>query len=202
MDPKEKAQYLIDKGYIEGDSFFKLAEQIEAVQEIKDTPKVEYISSATSNIVYTYEMFLKGLEKITEQIRSDRWQPDYIVGIVRGGSVPAIYLSHRLKIPVVMLQWSTRDVNLPNECNAWIPEDVNMGKNVLIIEDIVDSGITIKEVLADWNKSIHEELKLANIRIAAMINNVSQDVKVDYCDVNIDRNVDKRWVELPWEAKL
>ncbi len=156
---------------------------------------------ATAVIDYSYSDFYNGIERIVQQIKESNYEPSYIVGIVRGGAIPAVYISHRLKLPVVMVHWNTRDeTQWGNESNCWIPEDINNGDKILLVDDIVDGGDTIKELLNDWNSSISDELEVDNIRIAAMYYNTAQDVNVDYFDQSINREEDKRWVIFPWEA--
>lgn len=160
---------------------------------------------ATTIIDYDYAEFLSGINQIATNIDNSGWNPDFIVGIVRGGAVPAVYLSHKLKIPVQMVHWNTRDdTEWGNESNAWIPEEIYGGANVLIVDDIVDGGDTIRELIQDWLTSIgglEDNIRIIdNIRVAAMIYNTSQDVTVDFYHKTIDRNIDQRWVIFPWEA--
>lgn len=157
---------------------------------------------STTIIDYNYDDFLVGINKIVTDIWRSDFEPDYIVGIVRGGSVPAVYLSHKLKIPVQMLHWNTRD-NVDwngNESNTWIPEDINNGKKVLLVDDIVDGGDTIREILEDWESSIFGTLNRENIKIASLVYNVAQDIEVDFYDFAIDRNEDSRWIVFSWES--
>lgn len=155
----------------------------------------------TALIEYTYEDFVDGITYIADAVEQSGFEPDCIVGIVRGGSVPAVYLSHRLKIPVVMVSWNTRDDTVfGNESNTWIPEEINGGRKVLLVDDIVDGGETIKELLDDWNRSIAADLNTDNIRVASMYYNTAQDVAVDFYHRVVDRDVDQRWVIFPWEA--
>jgi xanthine phosphoribosyltransferase len=154
-------------------------------------------------IDYTYSDFVQGIDSIARQIKESEFKPKYIVAIARGGAVPGVYLSHKLGIPVQMIHWSTRDLNdWANETNAWIPEDIHDGCRVVVVDDIVDGGITIQELLDDWQKSTAGvgSLPLQNIRIAAMFYNTAQDVNVDFYHCAIDRNTDKRWVHFPWEV--
>jgi len=158
---------------------------------------------ANTIIDYGYGDFSSGIDHIVRSIKSSGWYPDYIVGIVRGGSVPAVYLSHKLKVPVVVVSWNTRDTTIfGKESNCWIPEDIHKGKKVLVVDDIVDGGDTIRELLADWNKSTAGlgDLPVDNLRVAAMCYNTAQDVNVDFYHREIDRNEDQRWVIFPWEA--
>ena len=159
--------------------------------------------NATTIIDYSYSDFCDGIEHITKSIKSSGWYPDYIVGIVRGGAVPAVYLSHRLGVPVVMVLWNTRDSTIfGNESNCWIPEDLHNGKKILVIDDIVDGGDTIRELLKDWHDSTAGlgDLPVENLRVAAMYYNMSQDIAVDFYHRTIDRNKDSRWIIYPWES--
>lgn len=158
---------------------------------------------ATAIIDYTYDEFVDGVKSITKQIEESDFLPDLIVGIVRGGGVPAVYMSHRLKVPVQMIHWNTRDdTEWGNEHNCWVPEEIQGGLKVLIVDDIVDGGDTIKELLSDWQTAVGGmgELNKDNIRVAAMWYNTAQDVTVDFYHKTIDRNEDQRWVVFPWEA--
>jgi hypoxanthine phosphoribosyltransferase len=158
---------------------------------------------ATSIIDYTYDDFRLGVDHIAKSVSDSGFEPDCIVGIVRGGAVPAVYLSHALKIPVQMVHWNTRDdTEFGNESNCWIPEEIHGGLKVLIVDDIVDGGDTIRELLADWQTSVAGmgNLPVDNVRIAAMIYNTAQDVKPHFYHQTINRNEDQRWVVFPWEA--
>lgn len=158
---------------------------------------------ATTIVDYDYSEFRDGINSIAEDISNSGWTPDYIVGIVRGGAIPAVYLSHRLKLPLVTVAWSTRDKTIfGNESNCWIPEDIMAGKKILIVDDIVDGGDTIKELFEDWQKSVSGmgPLNKDNVKIAAMWYNTAQDIVVDFYHKTIDRNEDSRWIIFPWEA--
>ena len=161
-------------------------------------------SEVSSVIIYSPHDFQEGIEDIVKQIGQSEFKPDLIVGIVRGGSVPAVYLSHRLKIPVQMVHWNTRDSSKwGNESNCWIPEQImEQDLKVLLVDDIVDGGDTIRELLADWQTSVAGVGNLAvdNIRIACMIYNTAQSVRPHFYHQTIDRTDDQRWVIFPWES--
>lgn len=145
-------------------------------------------------------------ESIASDIRASRWLPDYLVGISRGGLVPAVLLSHKLGIKMYTLDVSLRDLaDELSESNLWMPEDAANGKNILIVDDINDSGETIKWIRNDWHSSIagleppddiwwHDRIK-----VAVVANNLGSNEKVDYRGVDIDKRVDPRWVVFPWE---
>jgi hypoxanthine phosphoribosyltransferase len=155
----------------------------------------------TSTIIdYTYDDFLDGIQQIVSQIKLSGWKPNYIVGIVRGGCVPAVYLSHRLKVPCVMVQWNTRDhTGFGKESNCWIPEDINNGEQVLIVDDIIDGGETIATLIEDWESLLYDPLKKDNIKVAALYYNPRQQVSCDFYHKQIDRENDQRWIHFCWE---
>lgn len=142
---------------------------------------------------YTFDCFNEDIEKIYWQIVALNVKYDYIVGLVRGGAIPAVVLSHKFdhEPEVVMLHWSHNAET--QEHNAWLPGEIRKGKKVLIIDDIVDSGRSIKEVLADW------EVTPDQVDIAALIYNTSQDVVVQFCGRTIDRDTDVDWINFWWE---
>ena len=161
-------------------------------------------SEVSSVIIYSYYDFQEGIGDIVKQIGESEFKPDLIVGIVRGGSVPAVYLSHRLKVPVQMVHWNTRDSSKwGNESNGWIPDEIiDNGLKILLVDDIIDGGDTIRELLADWQTAVAGvgNLPVDNIRICSMIYNKVQDVTPHFYHQTIDRIEDQRWVIFPWES--
>ena len=47
--------------------------------------------------------------KICRDVSNSGWRPDYIVGITRGGLIPAVMISHYLGVPMKSLDVSLRD---------------------------------------------------------------------------------------------
>ena len=60
---------------------------------------------------------------ICYQMNKDKWIPDYVVGIPRGGLLPAVMFSHFLNRPMVIQDVRLRD-NVQQESNSEIPLDV------------------------------------------------------------------------------
>ncbi len=73
-----------------------------------------------------------------------KYKPDFIVGISRGGLVPAVMLSHMFNVPMLPIVWSTRDfIDCDHERVDELRELVmEQEKNVLIVDDICDTGTT------------------------------------------------------------
>ena len=51
----------------------------------------------------SYDRFLADVEAVAWALERDSWAPDFLVGIGRGGLVPAAYLSHRTGIALLIV---------------------------------------------------------------------------------------------------
>ena len=138
---------------------------------------------------YTFEMFQRGIDHLVDQIDGDY---KYIIGVTRGGLIPAVFLSHRLEIPMISINWSTRDSGI----KAIDQSVLNMvkGNKVLIVEDIVDSGETLKQLLVELSSH-------CDIDVAALIYNTQQSIEPKFYDVTIDRTEYAHWINFFWDDK-
>jgi hypoxanthine phosphoribosyltransferase len=121
---------------------------------------------------------------------------------MRGGIVPAVMLSHKMKCPVMSLYWSKRDYQ-NREFGTYLDTIVKSaftGKKYLIVDDIVDSGETIAELKHYAGKLSSVKYYSNYIKFASLIYNTDQPESVDYHATKISRNADKRWVIFPWES--
>ena len=143
---------------------------------------------------YDFMMFKEDADSLVEQITNSGKFYDYVVGVVRGGSIPAVYLSHRLEIPMRTVSWSTFHGDQMRECAMDIAEDVAEGKSVLIVDDILDSGRTLRELIADWGCDRDK------VGIATLLYNPKQEIKPDFYGRLLDRDRYKGWVYFWWEA--
>lgn len=137
----------------------------------------------------------------------DEWMPDYVVGITRGGLVPAVMISHYLKTPMHSLKVSFREGTADLESNCWMAEDAFNGKNILIVDDINDSGETINWIKKDWEgaafprDSKWESIWNNNVKIATVFNNIASKalIDVDFYYSKLDKSEKDVWIEFPYE---
>ena len=166
------------------------------------------------------------VNKISYQMYKDNWRPDYIVGLTRGGLVPAVYMSHMLDIPMETLKVALRDGE-GGESNCWMAEDAfgylsaseiprpkdeptsdpKLRKNILILDDINDTGATLDWIINDWqginlpNDTAWADIWGNNVRFAVLFDNLSSKFSrcVDYHAVTINKAEEDVWIVYPWE---
>lgn len=143
-----------------------------------------------------YAAFVEDVERIAASVEAGDWTPDLLVGIGRGGLVPACYLSHRLGLPLLTVDYTSGEPAFGEELLARIAARGRAGQRILIIDDINDSGATLTHL----RDRIEEGGKSIQMRVAVLIHNISSAAAVDYWGSQIDRATDKRWFVFPWEA--
>jgi hypoxanthine phosphoribosyltransferase len=144
-----------------------------------------------------YDDFLAVVRSLARTVGQDAWQPDFVVGIGRGGLVPAVYMSQILSVPMLSIDQSAKVPGFADELLVKLATMTKAGQRILIIDDINDSGRTIAQVrrLLRAHETVEDHL-----RFAVMINNAVSQETVDYAVQTIDRTTDKRWFVFPWEA--
>ena len=101
---------------------------------------------------YTWVGVEVSVNSIAMQMFKDEWRPDYIVGITRGGLVPAVLLSHATDIPMKTLcvQLESDGLEENTERNPLMARDaLKNNKKILILDDINrggDAGIPCRAV--------------------------------------------------------
>jgi len=157
--------------------------------------KVYYKTTDINNYVHN----------IIRGIHSDNFRPDYVVGLTRGGLIPAVQISHYLNIPMNTLKVSLRDEE-ESESNLWMAEDAFNGKNILIVDDICDTGSSFNFIKTDWqsgcfpnNTEQWDKIWHNNVKFAVCIHNEACNFDVDYSGLDINKVSDPQWCVFPWE---
>jgi len=159
-----------------------------------------------NKVYYTWQQVEGAVLDIARQMFAHDWKPEYIVGLTRGGLVPANLLSQYTGIPMHTLNVSLRDSN-SGESNLWMAEDAFKGKKILIVDDINDTGATIDWIKQDWPSGCfpHSEtwntLFGYNVRFAAVFDNLASkaNVKMNYTGEEINKAEKDVWIDFPFE---
>lgn len=155
------------------------------------------------------------MHEILRKIHLDNFRPDYVVGIVRGGLVPAVQISHYLKVPLYTQKICLRDGG-DVEHAGWTAEEAfgvfqqgmgYEGKKSLVVDDINDSGATFEWLKKDWESGCHpnnrerwQEIWHKSVRFAALIDNIQSPFSVDYASKEINKAEEDVWINFPWEC--
>jgi hypoxanthine phosphoribosyltransferase len=134
------------------------------------------------NVYLTDEQVRKYVLKVFIKMYQDKFNPDIIIGLARGGLVPGVYLSHLLGIPFKALN---KDELFQNSKFEY--------PNALIIDDINDTGRT----LADFNSKYSDLFDM--VRYAVIVNNESSSFDVDYYGSRYNKLEENDWFVFPWE---
>lgn len=143
---------------------------------------------------FTHEDMVAGVHSIADA--AAQWAPTLLVGIGRGGLTPAVFLSHRMGLPLVSIDHSTRIAQFGEELVAVLARRTRDGERLLFVEDINDSGRTIGEIRAALSA---EGAVAAGVRFAVLLDNIRSSQRVEYGAQTIDRSVNKDWFVFPWE---
>jgi hypoxanthine phosphoribosyltransferase len=119
---------------------------------------------------------------IIQQMNSQNWKPEVVLGFARGGLIPAIFISHWYDIPMVT-------INKEKEFDQRLDYD-----NVLVIDDINDTGNT----LTSFKKIV--EPRLRNVKYAAVVNNEASKFDVDFFGFSYNKLDEPNWIVFPWET--
>ena len=160
-------------------------------------------------IYYTDRQIQGWVHDIVRAMNQDHWRPDYVVGLTRGGLVPANLISQYLDVPMETLKVSLRDSDTGPESKLWMAEDAfNQTHEILIVDDINDSGATLNWIRSDWqenclpdNAEWIDKIWNHNVRFAVLVNNEASEFKdVDYTGISINKLEDPAWIVFPWES--
>ena len=138
-----------------------------------------------------YEMLLR----LAEKIQRDDFHPDLIIGVCRGGWPPARVISDLLgnpKLANISVEFYVDVAETKNK--PVVTQSVTApvkGKKILILDDVADTGKTLKLVKEHLFDRGAEEVKIATIYYKPW-----SIVVPDYYEKET-----KRWIVFPWERK-
>lgn len=150
---------------------------------------MENLHPSIEKVLVSGEELKKAVSRLAEQINNDyRDEPLTLVIILKGSMVFASDLMRKLKMPVTIdfMQVSSYGSGTVSKGFIKIKQDLSSdieGKNVLIIEDIIDSGNTLHKL-----KELLKERKPKSVRICTVLDKPDRrvtPVEVEYSGIII-----------------
>lgn len=138
----------------------------------------------------SYENITFMVDQLAERVSVDY---DYIIGIGRGGLIPATMLGYKLNKKVLAFGINTYNDQL-QEDNFVIyqqPDILKCTSKYLVVDDICDSGNTFSIF-----KKIYGENKLHTFEYASLFVKDKASHMVDYYGFSVP---EKTWLTFPWE---
>jgi uncharacterized protein len=143
----------------------------------------------------TYELFGTASRELAEKVVVDGYEPDLILSIARGGLFLAGALGYALDVKnlfvmnVELYTGVDERLDLPVVLPPTLDRVDLTGANVLIADDVADSGKTL-ELVRDFCAGY-----VAEVRTAVVYEKPSSAVTCDY----VWRHTD-RWINFPWST--
>ena len=136
--------------------------------------------------------------KLATAVKRSSFSPEVIVGIQRGGCVPAVFLSHLLNVKDFFtfgIRTTVTDDPYATRQPPMVVDDsilsLAAGKSVLLVDDVTNTGATL---------SIADECLLKHgckeVKTAVLVWDMS---KVKSCKANYYSASVAFWVVFPWE---
>lgn len=145
-----------------------------------------------------HERFVADVLAIAQAVAADgAWRPTFLIGVGRGGLVPAVYLSHATGLPTLSCDLSSREKDFADDVLVRLAERTRAGERLLFVDDINDSGRTIGMLRAALAQA---GAAPGSVRFATLLDNIVSAERVEYRARTIDRTVTKDWYVFPWEA--
>jgi uncharacterized protein len=130
---------------------------------------------------------------LAQRIRRDRYKPEIIVGVSRGGWPPARVMSDLLQNPNLanMRVEFYKDIGVRNK-KPRITQPVTMevtGKRVLVVDDVSDTGHSLRVVVDHLRRKPVKELRVSTIYMKPQ-----SIFRPEYFS-----RTTRKWIIFPWE---
>lgn len=148
--------------------------------------------------ILTWELNGTACRELAQQVVDDGFVPDIILGIARGGLIPAGAIAYALDCKLMI----SLNVEFYTGVGETLAEPVLLpsllessgltGQRVLIVDDVADTGKTLKLV----EEFCEHQGRVAEVRSAVLYKKPHTITIPDYCWRTTDR-----WINFPWSVQ-
>jgi hypoxanthine phosphoribosyltransferase len=165
---------------------------------MRDLNTRNHVPSVGNNLEFkipSWDQIYGLLLKLAEEVRKSGFEPDVIVGVSRGGWIPARIMSDLLETPKlanVTAEFYVGVAETKHEPSITQPVSLPVkDKNVLVVDDVADTGESLKLVNSYLKNQGASEIKIATIYYKPW-------------SVIVPHYYEKEtrcWIVFPWERK-
>ena len=150
----------------------------------------------STKLWYGWNEMRRDVNALCREVMIDKYDPNVIVGIARGGLLPGIMMSHWMHKPFKPIIASLRDFP---EWEDYLPRTTD--KRILIVDDICDSGKTFEKIKNHIEAPRKSNPLIADceIRFASLWWNNECDFEPKYYVREIAKDSTNTWINFPWE---
>lgn len=149
--------------------------------------------------------FGSAMRELAQDIVNSGWMPDLIVAVARGGLLPAGAISYAMGVKAI----GTMNVEFYTDIAETLPEPVLLpplmdvsaldGKRVLVVDDVADSGKTLKmvmDLINDRGLSLDgKSTVMVDAKCAVIYEKSRSIIKPDFVWKHTDL-----WINFPWST--
>ena len=143
---------------------------------------------------YNWREMRRDVNTLCREVSLDKFDPDVIVGLSRGGLTPGVMMSHWMNKPFKPIKTALRDFP---EWEDYLPRKTD--ERVLILDDVCDSGVTFARIREYIQKNALEEIN-CDVRFAVLWWNNEIEFEPDYYVNEIAKDSTNTWIHFPWES--
>ena len=146
----------------------------------------------TTKLWYDWREMRRDVNTLCREIVLDKFDPNVIVGLSRGGLTPGVMMSHWMKKPFKTIKASLRDFP---EWEDYLPRKTD--ERFLIVDDIFDSCETFHKIREHINERKENGV---DVRFATLWWNNECNFTPHYYVNDIAKDSTNTWIMFPWEG--
>jgi hypoxanthine phosphoribosyltransferase len=152
-----------------------------------------------SDLFVTWSDYHETIEKLAAHIHRSGWEFNQIVCLAKGGLRVGDILARIYDVPLAILSTSSYRSGDRSRSTLVFSRDLtmttpNLGSHVLLVDDLVDSGITLQKTIPWLDR--HYGFYIEEVRTAVLWYKACSVIKPDYY---VDYLPDNPWIHQPFE---
>jgi hypoxanthine phosphoribosyltransferase len=147
------------------------------------------------NSKLSWEEVVHLARKLATDIKKSGFEPDYLIGVTRGGIFPLGFLAQELDVRnILTVSTSSYTGRKQGELRViYMPEIELTGKRLLLIDEVIETGKTMETLV----KRMSERYQPAELRTAVLVlNTVTSRFSPDFKALEA-----REWTIFPWESE-